>query len=266
MKEALLKLLFYPRPLRVLLLGRLLAYLRWGSYETRLRYDAMVRPWYGYCIWHAAKLAKALDGVAGGRGLLNIEDHVREIERNTGVSISVYGFDTGEGLPPPEGYLDLPYLFKAESYGMDRARLEAGLERSKLVIGNVKDTLKTFVETYDPPPIGAVMFDLDYYSSTRQAFSLFDYDTHARYLPRIFCYFDDVTDDALVAYNEYTGVLRAIRDFNDQREHCKIAKINSLYESRWIPAGWNEKIYVTHYFTHDRYNSYVSDKPEDLPM
>lgn len=275
MKEGFLKLLFYPRPLRILFLSRLLAHMRWGSYETRLRYDAMARPWYGYCVWNAANLAKALGldaisviefGVAGGRGLLNMEEHVKEIERSTGVSISIYGFDSGEGLPEPTDFRDLPYRFKAGSFVMDRAKLEASLERAKLVIGNVKATVKTFVEAFDPPPIGAVMFDLDFYSSTREAFGVFGYDDHGRYLPRVFCYFDDITDEGITAYNENTGALRAIRDFNDQREDCKIAKINSLWETRRIPSGWNEKIYVAHYFTHDRYNTYVSEKSQQLPI
>ena len=113
---------------------------------------------------------------------------------------------------------------------------------------------------------GAVMFDLDFYSSTREAFRVFDYDDDGRYLPRVYCYLDDVTDEGITAYNEHTGALRAIRDFNDQSERCKIAKINSLWDARWIPAGWNEKIYVTHYFAHSQYNTYVSEKSEQLSL
>ena len=275
MKEILLKLLFYPRPLRILFLGTLLAYTSWGPYETRLRYDAVVRPWYGYCIWNAANLARSLGleatsviefGVAGGRGLLNIEQHVREIEKSTGVSISVYGFDSAKGLPEPVDFRDLPYRFKAGSYTMDRPKLEARLQRAKLVIGDVKATVKSFAEAFNPPPIGAVMFDLDLYSSTRDAFGVFGYDDQARYLPRVFCYFDDLTDDGIGAYNEMTGALGAIRDFNQQRKDCQIAKINCLWEARRIPAGWNEKIYVAHFFTHDRYNTYISEKLEQLPI
>ena len=193
-------------------------------------------------------------------------EHVKEIERSTGLSISIYGFDSGEGLPEPTDFRDLPYMFKAGSFAMDRAKLQARLERAKLLIGNVKATVKTFVEAFDPPPIGAVMLDLDFYSSTREAFRVFDYDDDGRYLPRVYCYLDDVTGEGMTAYNEYTGVLHAIRDFNDQSEGCKIAKINSLWEARRIPTGWNEKIYVAHYFTHDRYNTYVSEKPEQLPI
>ena len=160
----------------------------------------------------------------------------------------------------------MPYRFKAKSYTMDGAKLEAKLERAQLVIGDVKETVTSFIETFNPPPIGAVMFDLDYYSSTAEALSLFGHDDQARYLPRVFCYFDDVTDDGIGAYNDSTGALGAIKDFNDQKQDCKIAKINCLWEARKIPSGWNEKIYVAHFFTHCLYNDYVSLKPEQLPI
>jgi hypothetical protein len=42
----------------------------------------------------------------------------------------------------------------------------------KLVLGNVKDTCKTFFVDYDPAPIGCVFHDLDFYSSTRDALGL----------------------------------------------------------------------------------------------
>ena len=73
-------------------------------------------------------------GVAGGRGLLNIEEHVKEIERSTGVSISIYGFDSGEGLPEPTDFRDLPYRFKARSFVMDRAKLERDCFRLKHIL------------------------------------------------------------------------------------------------------------------------------------
>lgn len=275
MKDILLKVLLYPRPLRILFLTKFMALFAFGEYETRLLYDGLERPWYGYCVWNAANLARSLGlnsvsviefGVAGARGLLNLEGHAKEIEKCTGVSISVYGFDRGTGLPNPANYRDMPYRFKAESYKMDRAKLEARLERAQLVIGEVTETISSFANTFNPPPIGAVMFDLDYYSSTAEALRLFNENNQAMFLPRVYCYFDDVTDDGIGAYNDSTGALGAIRDFNAAWEDCKIAKVNALWEARRIPSGWNEKIYVAHFFKHLLYNVYVSSKPDQLPI
>ena len=59
---------------------------------------------------HGAALAKKLGhrrvsvlefGVAGGRGLIDLEYHAREVSRELEIEIDVYGFDTGSGLPAP---------------------------------------------------------------------------------------------------------------------------------------------------------------------
>jgi hypothetical protein len=54
-------------------------------------------------------------------------------------------------------------------YEMDRDALERRLKHAKLVIGDVRDTCATFLQEYQPAPIGCMFHDLDYYSSTRDA-------------------------------------------------------------------------------------------------
>ena len=66
---------------------------------------------------------------------------------------------------------------------------------------------------YKPYPIAAIMNDLDYYSSTKNSFKLLNYNIEF-FLPRVYCYFDDTVGSELEMYNEFTGQLAAIQDFN----------------------------------------------------
>jgi hypothetical protein len=122
------------------------------------------RPHYAYCLYEAARLAKLLRiprisalefGVAGGNGLVVLEQHARWIERDLGVQLEIYGFDGGEGLPEPEDYRDVPYAWKAGFFKMDRPSLEQRLEISRLVIGNVQGPAKRFLINTIRPPLAA---------------------------------------------------------------------------------------------------------------
>lgn len=127
--------------------------------------QAVARPNYAYCMLNAALLAKSLGlrrisaiefGVAGGNGLAFMVNFAKDIERATGVEVECFGFDTGEGMPPPENKLDLPYWFQSKMYHMDKPKLaQAGL-LDKIVIGNVAETVPRFVAERKPAPIGAI--------------------------------------------------------------------------------------------------------------
>ena len=56
--------------------------------------------------------------MAGGRGILYLEYHAKEIEKIYNIKIDIYGFDTGYGLPEPKGYRDLPYIWKKGFFEM----------------------------------------------------------------------------------------------------------------------------------------------------
>ena len=247
-----------------------------GSFKLRLDYDAFPRPHYAYCVYFAAQQARALGmdrisvlefGVAGGRGLMELERIVEEIEKEFGVEIEVWGFDTGEGLPEPEGFRDLPYIWQEGFFKMDQESLKSKLSRAKLVIGNVKDTVPSFVDEHRPAPLGAAIFDLDFWSSTCDSLQIFDGHEDTR-LPRIFCYFDDVSSaEGGGLLNEYVGQLASIADYNSQNEVKKIAPIAGMRSIRKIQAGWNDKIYVHHDFSHPEYNHYIhSSKDRQLEI
>src|SRR5258708_36733244 len=170
------------------------------SAKHKIHWGLVPRPHYAYCLYQAARLAQLLGvprisalefGVAGGNGLVVIEQHARWIQRGLGVGLEIYGFDTGEGLPEPLDYRDVPYAWKAGFFKMDRPALERRLKLSQLVIGNVRDTGRTFFDQYNPAPIGCVFHGLEFYSSPRAALEVLDASSD-RLLPRVFIVFDHI--------------------------------------------------------------------------
>jgi hypothetical protein len=148
---------------------------------------------------------------------------------------------------------------------MDLARLTARLKSAKLVLGPVEETVRDFCARENPPPIGFIAFDLDYYSSTSAAFRLFDAG-HEYFLPRVACYFDDMAGDIDWAYNEFSGELLAIAEFNAAHRNMKIAQVRGLrFSPHRIPEGWHEQIFVVHLFTHPEYGRPTSDLTQ-LPL
>ncbi len=236
------------------------------SFSDKLDYDLFDRPHYAYCLANAARSARALGipaiaalefGVAGGRGLLALEALAVEVEREFGVRIEIYGFDTGEGLPAPVDYRDLPYVWQTGFFRMDQEKLKKQLQRSHLVLGDVKDTMPRFIASELKVPVGAIYNDLDFWSSTLASFQLFDAPDDLL-LPRVFCYFDDIISaDGGGILSEDVGQLRAIRDYNETSDMQKIRPIAGLEQTRRIRAKWNAQIYVHHRFNHNRYVDYI---------
>ena len=250
-------LIFCPEPLRVVFFRFLLTKLTFIPYSTRLYKEAVPRPWYGFPIFNSLKLAKALGykkvsiiefGVAGGSGLVNIEYHVKEIQKIIDIEVEIYGFDSGVGLPKLEDYRDLPYFWKEGFYKMDVPKIKSRLNSAKLVLGDVKETLKNF----ECAPIACVMIDLDYYSSTVAALDIFN----KPHLPRVFCYFDDVApiSGEVCLYSEYTGELLAINEYNNKNTAKKITKYigkNTKYRNN---------MYIFNNFEHQKYGVYVNSE------
>jgi hypothetical protein len=243
-------------------------------YPLKLDFNTIERPWYGHCLLHAAKLARKLGhrqisaiefGVAGGNGLLALERHAAHVTRETGVGISLFGFDTGKGMPQPLDYRDMPYLWQAGHFSMDVELLQARLQSSKLILGPIEATLLTFLETEAPPPIGFIAFDLDFYSSTVSALKIFEAE-HRYLLPRVACYVDDMVGDIDWAYHAFAGELLAIKEFNTAHADIKVARVQGLrfYLGR-LPQIWHEQIFVAHIFKHPEYNRPISDVTQ-LPL
>jgi len=193
-----------------------------------------------------------------------IEQHARWIQRELGVHLEIYGFDTGEGLPEPEDYRDVPYAWKAGFFKMDRPALERRLEVSQLVIGNVRDTGRTFFDQYKPAPVGCVFHDLDFYSSTRDALTVLE-AAPEHFLPRVFHYFDDIIGSDLVLQNEYVGQRRAIMEFNEGHANKKITNCYQFYH-RKMRKKWHQQIFVLHDFLHPQYDEFIETDNQQLPL
>lgn len=233
--------------------------MRYPFEQVMLKYPAG-RPPYRWGTLCAAYLAKALGyprisviefGVAGGGGLIKLEEIAAWVERQTGVVIDVYGFDTGTGLTKPQDYRDLPQLWREGDYKMDVDRLRSRLTRARLVLGPVERTVPEFLAE-SPAPVGFVAFDLDLYSSTMHAFRLFEAADGAL-LPRVVCYFDDIIG---FSHGDFNGERLAIHDFNDDHELRKISPIYGLRHVLDMDKVWTEMMFMFHAFDHARYNEY----------
>ena len=241
-----------------------------GSFEFRYAINSLERMHYAYITLNAARLAKRLDikstsvieyGVAGGRGLLLLEYYADEIKKLFDIEIEIYGFDMGSGLPDPEGYKDLPYHWKKGFFKMDEENLKKKIKKSKLVLGNIVDTANNFFSEYNPAPVGAIINDFDFYSSTKVALSMIS-KNHDKYLPRVFCYFDDIIGSEDELYNDFTGERLAINEFNDNNESIKISKAYNLL----VPGNkiWHHQIWYCHIFNHEKYNLFTSEDNQQL--
>jgi hypothetical protein len=228
-----------------------------------------VKRQYIWGVAQGAALAKVLGkprisviefGVAGGFGLIALENIAEAVSELADIGIDVFGFDTGAGLPPPADVRDQPNLWYGGQLPMDKQKLMSRLKRAKLHIGPVKDTLADFTNSR-PPPVAFASFDMDLYSSTRDALGILEVD-HARLLPRVFSYFDDIFG---YTFNDFCGERLAISEFNANHVSTKICPVYGL--RYFIPRAasadlWPDGMYISHLFDHELYNSLDSiDKP-----
>jgi hypothetical protein len=218
---------------------------------------------YLFGVLHAAHLARMLDipsitaiefGVAGGNGLLALEKAAAFTRDALGVSIEVYGFDTGRGLPKPEDVRDCPNLFLEGQFPLDEQRLLNRLDDARLVLGPVEETLGGFVGQ-KPSPVGFIAFDLDLYSSTAAALRLLEVPVDLL-LPRIYSYFDDITG---FTYADHNGARLAINEFNETHSMRKVSPVYAAefyVPRREASALWTRKLYLAHVLDHPRYGDY----------
>ena len=244
------------------------------SYSTAFKMDvqAVERPHYAWCMMRAAELGRALGhkkisaiefGVAGGNGLTFMSEFAGKVKDATGVEVDCYGFDTGEGMPAPEGAADLPYWFASNQYRMDVDALEKRVPEAHLVLGNIRDRIDGFLDEYTPPPIGAIFNDTDYCSSTRESFRLFDQaaDRPEYFLPRQFLYFDDVIGSEIEMYGPYNGQLKAIADYNASQDGVRIHRNQNLLTKPHL--NWRWQIYYAHLLRHADYDHYIGGTRQD---
>jgi hypothetical protein len=231
------------------------------------------RPQYGWSVLCAARIARSLGvarisvlelGVAGGNGLRALETAADGAEALFGIGIDVLGFDMGTGLPAPSDRRDAPFALRGGDFRMDEAALRAHLRRAELVVGPAHESIGTFLAR-EPSPIGFVAFDLDYYSSTMEAFAVLEAEPD-RLLPRVICCFDDVL---WYPWTDFNGERAAIADFNSRHEHRKISPLRGLRYA--LPRSefklpWPELVHVAELFDHPRYAAPEGARLPDLSL
>jgi hypothetical protein len=236
-----------------------------GSFRERVTFDLVARAQHAFGLLAAADVAAfagerefvAIEfGVAEGAGLLNLVEVAAAVSAETGIRIRLVGFDTGQGMPDPIDARDHPEIWSGGDFAMPdpdalRARLPANAE---LVLGQVRDTVPAFTAELHDSPIGFVSFDLDYYSSTRDALTLFDAPSTSM-LPVVVTYFDDVIGGprrlGSLFRNEAAGPLLAIREFNDAHTHRLIDTIRILRHRRPLDRElWLDRMYALHVLDH----------------
>jgi hypothetical protein len=261
----------WPVPLRAVFLRKFLTRWPMGSYANRVALSAVERPHYGWCVYNSAKEARDLGykamtvvefGVAGGNGLLCLCRHKQAIQKELGIEILVVGFDTGAGLPASRDQRDLLYSWPEGAFQMDRGALEKRLAgQAALVLGNVANTVTSWRPREDAP-VGAIMFDLDFYTSTMDAFGILG---QSNILPRVWCYFDDINGYPHDALTDRIGEREAIRDFNcDPRRQALNDHLSPAYVFKGLPdEPWHKTIYLYHRLSHPQYDTCLSKvKPE----
>ena len=224
------------------------------SISTRDIWEISSRPMYLTGVHAAAQQAKRQGvaeicviefGVASGEGLIAMQTEAGEVEAETGVAIHVYGFDA-KGLPEFIGdHRDHPDAWRRGDFPMNEHALRDKLDpkRTRLIIGNVRDTVQGFVRDYSPAPIGFISFDMDLYSSTRDALNVFTLPD-VRMLWHVPLYFDDI--EFIFNYSQ-AGELLAINEFNSVQKRVCIDRWYGVKRGRPFPdRSYYDKFYVAH--------------------
>lgn len=225
------------------------------SILTKEWWDAVDRPHYLMGVIRASDQARrqgvpeicvAEFGVARGEGLLCLQQYAEAVERETGIRIQVFGFDTGQGLPEMCGdYRDHPDFYQVGDYPAEMDELRGKLtSRTTLVIGELRDTIQRFMSEQQNAPLGFAAIDVDFYTSTRDALQILSH-SQRKILNRVFLYFDELD---LHYFHQYAGEFLAINEFNALNDAVKIDRWHGVHRMRPFPE--NPKL-LGMYICHD---------------
>ena len=194
-----------------------------GDYQYQERLGKLTPPWTAYGLLLSVRAVKkygissisaAEFGVANGRGLLRMTNLAERLSAQSGVNISVLGFDSAEGLPAPEDYRDHPELFGEGDYPMqDFDSLKSELNgRAELIIGDIRKIENLNHILASSIPLGFVSIDVDVYTSSKSALKLIADSSPESLLPTVGLHFDDVWSEW--GYNRFAGELLSIDEIN----------------------------------------------------
>ena len=243
--------------------SRLLGQQSWtkraGTFREKELFGLVRRPNYTYGMLRAADTASFFGksavtacefGVATGNGLINMAEVADLIKAETGVQIRVVGFDTGAGLPAPQGYKDHPELWSDGDFAMeDPALLRARLQgKAELILGDISDTIDDFSRSLTPEcPLGFVSIDVDIYSGTVAALRVL-HGTPELYLPAMSFYLDDIGS---YFSNSSCGELCAVKEHN-LAHALRLIDIDRSLPGRHLGSevNWYRAMHVCHVLDH----------------
>lgn len=184
-------------------------------------------------------------GVASGSSLKYLEDLKQKIEKKYNIEIKIYGFDTFEGMPKSQDISDQIYDWKEGDYKADYEKVKSSLKYTKLIKGDIKDTIN--YEIFSKNEISnilVIIFDLDYYSSTSNAFKIFDNSLSKFLRPRVGVFFDN-----LHSSTEISGEYLSIKQFNE-----KNIKNNQIISKDFYLEKYDNRFYQYMNLNHKAFN------------
>ena len=216
------------------------------------------RPQYALGLFLSASLAsqigyKKISVIEFGcwecEGLIDLEHYACEIEKIFKIEIEIYGFEGGEGLPPPTDYRDRLYQFSEGEMKSSTNIYRDKLKKSKIICGEFEKTIPQFIKEKKFAPIASLFNDADYFSSTKISLEILNQEN---ILPKIFLYFDDLNFSS-----SSTGELGAINDFNKINKTKiepipEFAETLSVYWKKW--GFLAKRFYIHHDFNHNKYD------------
>jgi len=236
------------------------------SVIDRVHLDYFPYPHYAYGVYVSCMQARMLGhsvttviefGVAGGNGLIALENAALQIGSALDVEVDVLGFDNGEGMPPSSDVRDMVYWYRPTAFKMDFPRLKERLKKARLFIGLIHETVVEATRNLRGP-IGFCSFDMDYYTATADALRIFDAPSETRQ-PRVMIYADDIfgVHDLNIVCSS-VGEERAFADFNATHPDLKIQTVRGLRHKRPVVAKWNDQMFALHDFAHPFYNTPIN--------
>lgn len=127
---------------------------------------------------------------------------------------------------------------------MDPQALQKHLNRkSKLILGDISQTVHESVKDIQKDPVGFVSIDVDIYSSARDALQVFSL-LEKQMLLHVPVYFDDIL---FMGRHKYAGELLAIEEFNQFQQFVKLDLWHGIECNRPFPENpWLKNFYVAH--------------------
>ena len=246
---------------------------RFDKFFDLIKNGTIPRANYALGILMAAHQAKELNykkisiielGCWNLEGLIDIENYIHDIKKFIDIDFNVYGFELGTGhIEEETDPRNRLYDLSGGNYAFKKKDNLKKLTISKLILGDVKDTVPKFLEEghLDDAPLGFIIFDLGFYSSAKNALQLLKSDSK-RYLPRSIIYSDN---NYFVLKNEADKA--AFAEFNLEGGKTispigELAEQLSLSWNKWIFLG--KRMYMLSDLKHEKYNINYEQKINKL--